>query len=133
MLRRTVLKGMALGTMLSITGGGLILSTVQQAIAQEEPVATMQSLAAYTIQTVGNQAFPLETRRQYATQIIDQRFNTAKLGQLALGTIWRRMNNQQRQSFVAKFRELMIEDFIWWFSDYDGQCAIEHTDHIDYG
>ncbi|MGB0843147.1 MAG: MlaC/ttg2D family ABC transporter substrate-binding protein [Alphaproteobacteria bacterium] len=123
MLRRSVLKSFTSGVTLSLVAGGAgaWLADVPTASAQEQPVATMQSLAAYTIQTVGNRAFPLATRRQYATQIIDQRFNTAKLGQLALGTIWRRMNNQQKQAFLVKFRELMVEDFVWWFSDYDGQ------------
>lgn len=88
--------------------------------AQEDPVATMQSLAQYTIQTVGNGQNPPATRRAYAAQIVDQRFNTPKLGKLALGTIWRRMNNSERTAFLSKFRELMIEDFVFWFSDFDG-------------
>lgn len=108
-LRRTVLS------LLSVFA--LLPALSLPAVAAEDPMETMNAIADYTRKTIGNPAIALNQRHQYSAAIIDQRFDTATLGRLALGNTWRRLNANDRAAFLSKFRDVMVEEVLYYFSD----------------
>ena len=108
----------------AIVGTALLISPWSGA-QSEDPAAVLQGIIddVKTLWVPLNRdpAASYDSRRAWATTLVDTRFDLDQMARSSLGTRWRGLGAAQQEAYAPLFRQIIIETVIDWLDGYDGQ------------
>lgn len=108
---------------------GLTLTLCNPARAATAPAgeaigAAVDSFHTGLLANMKNHAAPCASRYARLAPVVDKTFDLSFLASRVLRKHWDELNEAQRQSFVSTFRELIIDNYVTNFDDYNGESFV---------
>ncbi len=105
--------------------GTVLLTSAWGRADSEDPAAVLQGIIddVKTLWLPLNRdpAAPYDSRRVWATTLVDTRFDLDQMARSSLGTRWRGLSTDQQEAYAPLFRQILIETVIDWLDGYDGE------------
>lgn len=108
-----------------LLGAALLLLWLQPSLAVQDPLEVVKSTSDQVLAEMVERKQELQKSpgRIYplVEEIVLPRFDFRRMSQLVLGKHWRRAKPDQREAFVAQFRELLVRTYATALLNYSGQ------------
>lgn len=106
----------------------LLLSFMQFTHAQQDPLSLVKQTADKVLEEVIANKASLEDKSADINSLVDKHvlphFDFQRMTQSAMGKYWRRATEEQKNTLVSKFRELLVRTYGVALLNYSGQQIV---------
>jgi phospholipid transport system substrate-binding protein len=89
--------------------------------AMETPSEVVEKLHSALIGAMRNDELDFEGRYALLEPVVNQTFNLEFMGSKCVGRHWKKLNEQEQQDWLEKFRRLTIANYASRFKKFDGE------------
>ena len=97
----------------------------QQGEGEEDPRLILQGIideiSAVWVPLNLDPNAPYDSRRAWAEDLVNWRFDFPHMSRNSLGPNWRQLNEAQQEQYRVLFRQILVETVIDWLDDYDSE------------
>lgn len=99
-----------------------MLVSTNTVVAENDPIAPVARLQEGLLEVMQNvDSLDYQERYEQIAQIIDETHDIPFIAKLTLGRHWNQLTEEQRDSFIDKFRDLSVTTYTSRFNAYNGE------------